>query len=328
MYKTLAFRNMKRQLRNYLIYFVTIAMTISLVFAMNNMIYNEDLQARAESFASLSVGLLVLSSFLCVIIAVVLGYANAFMLKLRKREFGTYLTLGMKRHQIVKLFLLENSFLGIFAILAGFVFGSLLYQGLMLLMSALLDYDFSFSFVSMKGVVVTLIMAVAIFAVTFVTSSFYLRRVTIFELIHGEKQVNKVQRKPIFSVVLTVVSAVAIIYAFYHFSIHLEGVFIGYRIRDTEAGYHQNHRERTGAVGFRGVQSIERLQRYQPRNQTEGDPEGGRAGIFPEHAGAQSGEENLQLCRRRDPGCEHGVRRNVQGAEQRGEGKRSEPDPV
>ena len=226
MYKTLAFRNMKRQLRNYLIYFVTIAMTISLVFAMNNMIYNEDLQARAESFASLSVGLLVLSSFLCVIIAVVLGYANAFMLKLRKREFGTYLTLGMKRHQIVKLFLLENSFLGIFAILTGFVFGSLLYQGLMLLMSALLDYDFSFSFVSMRGVVVTLIMAVAIFAVTFVTSSFYLKRVTIFELIHGEKQVNKVQRKPIFSVVLTVVSAVAIIYAFYHFSIHLEGVFI------------------------------------------------------------------------------------------------------
>ncbi len=218
---------MKRQLRNYLIYFVTIAMTISLVFAMNNMIYNEDLQARAESFASLSVGLLVLSSFLCVIIAVVLGYANAFMLRLRQREFGTYLTLGMKRHQIVKLFLLENSFLGIFAILAGFVFGSLLYQGLMLLMSALLDYDFSFSFVSMKGVIVTLIMAVAIFVVTFVTSSFYLKRVTIFELIHGEKQVNKVQRKPIFSVVVTVVSAVAIIYAFYHFSIHLEGVFIG-----------------------------------------------------------------------------------------------------
>lgn len=233
-YKTLAFRNMKRQLRNYLIYFVTIAMTISIVFAMNNMIYNKDLQERAESFATLSLGLLVLSSFLCVIIAIVLGYANAFMLRLRKREFGTYLTLGMKRHQIVKLFLLENSLLGFFAIITGFIFGSLIYQGLMLLMSELLEYDFLFSFVSLKGVVITLIMAVTIFVVTFVTSSIYLKRVTIIELIHGEKQVNQVQRKPIVSALITIVSAFAIVYAFYNFSVQLEEVFKG--ARGSESG--------------------------------------------------------------------------------------------
>lgn len=217
---------MKRQLRNYLIYFVTISMTISLVFAMNNMIYNKDLQERANSFASLSVGLLVLSGFLCVIIAVVLGYANAFMLKLRKREFGTYLTLGMKRHHIVKLFLIENSFLGIFAILTGFIFGSLLYQGLMLLMSKLLEFEFAFSLVSVKGVIVTFVMTVAIFIVTFIASSVYLKRVTIFELIHGEKKVNKVQSIPVISSIVTVISAIAIVYAFYQFSIHLEGVFL------------------------------------------------------------------------------------------------------
>ncbi len=197
------------------------------MFAMNNMIYNEDLQARADSFGTLSIGLLVLSSFLCIIIAVVLGFANAFMLRLRKREFGTYLTLGMKRHQIVKLFLLENSFLGFFAILTGSIFGSLLYQCLMLLMSKLLLYDFSFTFLSVKGVLVTLLMVVAIFTVTFITSSIYLKRVTIFELIHGEKQVNKVQRKPFFSVVLTIVSAAAIAYALYKFSILLEAVLKG-----------------------------------------------------------------------------------------------------
>lgn len=216
---------MKRQLRNYLIYFVTVAMTISLVFAMNNMIYNEDLQEHAESFASLGVGLLILSGFLCVIIAAVLGYANAFMLRLRKREFGTYLTLGMKRHQMVKLFLIENTFLGIFAILTGFLFGSLLYQGLMLLMSELLEYSFTFSFVSLKGVIVTLVMAIAIFVVTFIASSIYLKRVTIFDLIHGEKKVNKVQGNPVLSSAVTVVSAAAIVYAFYQFSILLEGVF-------------------------------------------------------------------------------------------------------
>ncbi|MFJ7738745.1 ABC transporter permease [Lysinibacillus sp. NPDC097287] len=225
MYKTLAFRNMKRQLRNYLIYFVTIAMTISLIFAMNNMIYNKDLQDRADNFTSLSTGLLVLSGFLCVVIAIVLGYANAYILRLRKREFGTYLTLGMKRPQIVKLFLLENSFLGILAILVGFIFGSLLYQGLMVLMSNLLDYPFSFSFISIKGVIVTMIMIVLIFVATFVSSSMYLKRVTIYELVYGEQKVQKVQSKPILSFVMTIIAAALMVYAFIRFSSHLEGVF-------------------------------------------------------------------------------------------------------
>lgn len=225
MYKTLAFRNMKRQLRNYLIYFVTIAMTISLIFAMNNMIYNKDLQARADNLATVSAGLLVLSVFLCIVIAIVLGYANAYLLRLRKREFGTYLTLGMKRRQIVKLFLLENSFLGILAIIAGFIVGSLLYQGLMVLMSNLLNYPFSFSFVSIKGVVVTIIMIGLIFAVTFASSSVYLKRVTIYELVHGEQKVQKVQHKPIFSFIMMIVAALFMGYAFFGFSTHVEGVF-------------------------------------------------------------------------------------------------------
>lgn len=221
----LAFRNMKRQLSNYLIYFVTIAITISLIFAMNNMIYNEDLQQRAATFSSLATGLLALSAFLAMIIAIVLGYANAYILRLRKREFGTYLTLGMKRHQIVKLFLVENSLLGIFATATGFLFGSLMYQGLMLFMSTLLAYPFTFSFVSLKGVMVTLVMIALIFAMTFVTSSFYLKRVTIYELIHGEQKAQKTPQRPLFSVMLTVVGAGAIVYAFVNFSANVQGVF-------------------------------------------------------------------------------------------------------
>ncbi|MER1986674.1 MAG: ABC transporter permease [Solibacillus sp.] len=225
MYRKLAFRNMKRQMSNYLIYFITIALTIALVFAMNNLIYNEDLQARADSFASLAVGLLVLSSFLCVIIAFVLGYANRFMLRLRTREFGTYLTVGMKRHQIVKLFLFENSFLGLLALVVGGIFGSILYQALMLLMSSLLEYDFAFSFFSLKGIVVTLLMVVSIFAVTFLTSSIYLSRITIFELLHGEKKVNHVKKAPLLSGFITVLAGAGIVYAFSQFSYHIEGIF-------------------------------------------------------------------------------------------------------
>lgn len=202
-------------------------MTISLIFAMNNMIYNDDLQARASSLSELSMGLLVLSVLLCIIVAIVLGYANSFMLRLRKREFGTYLTVGMKRKNIIKLFLLENSLLCFFAIITGFFVGSLLYQGLMLLMTKLLEIDYTFSMFSMKGIFVTIAMVVCIFVISLLSSSIYLSRVTIYDLIHGEKKVNKVERKPIFSIIVTIISLVLIVYAFYGFSSHLEGVFEG-----------------------------------------------------------------------------------------------------
>lgn len=192
---------------------------------MNNMIYNEDLQERANSFAEIAAGLLVLSLFLCLIIATVLGYANSFMLRLRKREFGTYLTVGMKRHQIIRLFLLENSLLGILACMTGLFLGSFLYQGLMLLMASLLQFDFIFSTFSVKGISVTLLMVIAIFIVSFFTSGFYLSRVTIYELIHGAKKVNTVQKMPILSLIITIASLCSIIYAYSNFSIHLEGMF-------------------------------------------------------------------------------------------------------
>ncbi|MBD8037049.1 ABC transporter permease [Solibacillus sp. A46] len=174
MYRKLALRNVRRQIGNYLIYFITVALTISLIFAMNNLIFNDQLQTQAQSIAELALGLVFLSIIICIIIAFVLGYANAFMLRLRKREFGTYLTVGMKRKHIVKLFLFENSLLGIFAMVVGFFMGSLFYQGLMLLMTQLLDIPFEFSMFSLKGVLLTIGMVCSIFLFSSIVSSFYL----------------------------------------------------------------------------------------------------------------------------------------------------------
>ncbi|MEK4628146.1 ABC transporter permease [Solibacillus sp. FSL R7-0682] len=226
MYRKLAFRNVRRQIGNYLIYFMTVALTISLIFAMNNLIFNEQLQTQAQSIGELALGLVFLSLFICIIVAFVLGYANAFMLRLRKREFGTYLTVGMKRQHIVKLFLFENSLLGIFAMLVGFFVGSLFYQGLMLLMTQLLDIPFEFSMFSLNGVLLTVGMVCGIFLFSSVTSSFYLNRVTIYELIHGEKKVEQGVKHPYIAMVTTGISFVAIITSFILFSQELEQLFL------------------------------------------------------------------------------------------------------
>mgnify|MGYP006910807340 CR=1 FL=1 len=104
MFAKLAFRNVKRQIGNYLIYFITVSITVALMFAVNSVIFNTQLQAYASTIQTLRSALIMITVFVSLIVAFVLGYATSFMLKLRKREFGTYLTLGMTRKNILSIF--------------------------------------------------------------------------------------------------------------------------------------------------------------------------------------------------------------------------------
>ena len=108
MFTKLAVRNVKRQLGNYLIYFMTVSLTVSFIFAINNVIYSPQLLQWVEEASSMKIALIGLTIFIALIVAFVLGYATAFMLKLRKREFGTYLTLGMTRKNILSIFVSET----------------------------------------------------------------------------------------------------------------------------------------------------------------------------------------------------------------------------
>lgn len=129
----LAVRNVRRQIGNYLIYFITVSLTVALMFAFNSVVYSPQLQQAADAMDELKTGLTAITVFISLIVAFVLGYATSFMLRLRKREFGTYLTLGMTRRNILALFVLETLILGARRLAAGIVLGLFVYQGLMLL---------------------------------------------------------------------------------------------------------------------------------------------------------------------------------------------------
>lgn len=108
MFAKLAFRNVRRQMSGYIVYFATVAVTVALMFAVNNAVFSPDVLSYADSHEQAYGAMIALTVFVSLVVACVLGYATSFMLKLRKREFGTYLTLGMTRRNILALFLLEN----------------------------------------------------------------------------------------------------------------------------------------------------------------------------------------------------------------------------
>lgn len=111
MFTRLALRNVRRQIRNYLIYFITVSITIALMFAVNNVIFSQQLLEYMAAGSPVRGALIAVTVFAALVSAFVLGYATAFLLRFRKREFGTYLTMGMTRKNILLLFLLETLFL-------------------------------------------------------------------------------------------------------------------------------------------------------------------------------------------------------------------------
>ena len=86
MFAKLALRNIRRQIRSYLIYFVTIAMTVALMFAVNNLSYSDRVRQLADISDDMGTMFTMVTILACLVTALVLSYATGFMLKLRRRE--------------------------------------------------------------------------------------------------------------------------------------------------------------------------------------------------------------------------------------------------
>ncbi|MCI5510854.1 MAG: ABC transporter permease [Eubacterium sp.] len=205
MFVKLAIRNVHRQIQSYLIYFVTVALSISLLFAVNNLSYSDRIQALSEMSTDIRSMFTMVTVFSCLVTALVLSYATGFMLKLRRREFGMYLTLGMTRKNIQTLFACETGLLTGLALLVGMGMGLVIFQLLAALFASILEIPFQISAYSIQGVVLTVTVSVGLFLLSTFASLRYLRKVTVSELLK-EETVQKSEKHPVLWCALSAVT--------------------------------------------------------------------------------------------------------------------------
>ena len=196
MFAKLALRNVRRQIGNYLIYFVTVTLCVALLFAVNNLSYSDRIQALAEISSDMRTMFTFVTVLSCLVTALVLSYATGFMLKLRKKEFGMYLTLGMTRRNIQRIFACETGILSLAALLIGMGAGLVLFQLLVALFSSIMEKPFAVSAYSMQGILLTVAVSVGLFALSTLASMRYLKKVTVAELLK-EEAAEKSEKHPI-----------------------------------------------------------------------------------------------------------------------------------
>ena len=105
MYSKLALRNIRRSLRDYIIYFITLTLTAALMYSFLALGFSPDIITMTENMSMLTSGILLLSVLIAFMSSFVIGYAIRFMLGQRKKEFATYELLGMEVRTVRNLFL-------------------------------------------------------------------------------------------------------------------------------------------------------------------------------------------------------------------------------
>ena len=129
----LIIKNVYKNLRDYLIYFLTLMLAVSLFYAFNSIAdqpaFLEMSMTRALLYEQLGKMISALSVVISIVLAFLIIYANQFLLKRRKKELGIYMMLGMKKGRISRIFAGETLCVGVIALGVGLIFGFILSQG-------------------------------------------------------------------------------------------------------------------------------------------------------------------------------------------------------
>lgn len=108
MYVKLAIKNVKKSFKDYAVYFFTLIVGIS-IFYMFNSIESQTLMleltnTKHEMLETMAQVLSIISVFVAFILVFLIIYASGFLMKRRKKEFGIYMLLGMKKEKYQELF--------------------------------------------------------------------------------------------------------------------------------------------------------------------------------------------------------------------------------
>ncbi len=231
MFCKLAVQNVRKSLRDYLIYFLTLLFGVCIFYIFNSLDSQQvmlDMSSLQNSIITVLIDMLgVLSVFVSLILACLILYANKFMIKRRKKELGIYMTLGMPKGKISAILLLETLIIGFIALFAGLILGIFLSQGLSVITAQLFDVrvrDFHF-ILSTAALLKTLVYFGIIFLVVMIFNSLTISRCKLIDLFYAEKKNESLKIKKIWVSVALFLVAVALLVAAYCMILH-NGIYV------------------------------------------------------------------------------------------------------
>lgn len=193
MYVKLAKSNAKKSLKDYLIYFITITICVSMFYAITSLSSSsyELITEESYNFRNLKLILEYSTYIITVILILLIAYVNKYMIRRRQREFATYILLGAEQKSVALMFFIETLVIGIMAIVAGIFIGTLFSQVItaIVLISAKQEVVLSLK-LYMDTVRNTFAFFISMFCIIGLYNIIVLRKIKLIDMLNADKQVE------------------------------------------------------------------------------------------------------------------------------------------
>lgn len=189
----LAWGNVRRAGRDYLVYLITLALGVTVFYAFNTISEQAASAGLGKEIGDTIAGIISgLTVFLAALMGFLMVYANNFIMKRRKQQFGLYQVLGMGRGQTALAMTLETVLVSAGALVIGLACGIGLSQLMTFFTASLFRTqiaNFHF-FVSADAAVLTVECLAAIFLVTLVFNLRVVAKAKVIDLM-GARRSNE-----------------------------------------------------------------------------------------------------------------------------------------
>lgn len=216
----LAWGNVRRAGRDYLVYLLTLTLGVTVFYAFNTISMQVDIAGIDEEGLAQVMGSMLgdLTYFLAGVMAFLMVYANNFIMKRRKKEFGLYQVLGMGRGRVATIMAFETVIVSVGAFVAGIMLGVGLSQLMTFFTASLFKTqiaNFHFFF-SVHAFNLTLACMLVMFVLTLLLNLRAVRRTKLIELMGAERRNETIKtRNPWIAIAIFAVGVVLVGVAYY-----------------------------------------------------------------------------------------------------------------
>lgn len=191
MYSKLVFRNVKRSVKDYLIYIVTMTICVTLFYSflsISSSYYKPDI-GNEYDFMMLSDGMKVAICVITLFLLFLIRFVNNYMLRRKQKEFAVQSIMGMEQKTVGRLFFAETFIMGIISIVIGIFPGVFSSQFItaMLLTSYGKSYELSWMLFP-DTVMLTICFFVLSFLVVGIFNTRAVRKTKIIDMLSADRE--------------------------------------------------------------------------------------------------------------------------------------------
>lgn len=198
----LSAKNIKRNFKNYFLYFLSMVFSIMVFYTFLSIQYND--QVYKITNVQVATGFKASAIVLAIFSAIFIWYSNSYFTRKRKKEVGLYSLLGIKKKEIGRMLFYETLVMGMIALIVGIILGSLLSKLFIMILIRLMGHIAQVQFaVVPKAILHTIYMFAIIFIITAIHGYRLIYKFKLIELFKAEKTAEK---EPKASLIIAVIS--------------------------------------------------------------------------------------------------------------------------